>query len=225
MNSKVDLKLDWCSYRAAKFAVERWHYSRTMPAGKRVNIGVWEDGNFIGSVIFGTGACPQIADPFNLKRQEAAELVRVALNDHLSSVSRIISIALKLLRGYNTNLRIIVSYADPEQGHLGKIYQAGNWIFLGETIPVEWFIEIATGKRIHSKTLRTGRRGYATKLKNEGIIRSIYLIKLKYVMPLDKQMRKQILPLAKPYPKRLTGESITSGDQPEVSGSSPTVRL
>jgi hypothetical protein len=43
MSDKVDLKVDFCSYEAAKYAVEHWHYSKTMPAGKTVKIGAWED--------------------------------------------------------------------------------------------------------------------------------------------------------------------------------------
>ena len=45
--SSVDLKVDWCSYEAAKYAVMHWHYSKTMPAGKTVKLGVWENGRFI----------------------------------------------------------------------------------------------------------------------------------------------------------------------------------
>jgi len=48
MSDKVDLRLDWCSHAAAKYAVEHWHYSKTMPVSKRVNIGVWEGEKFIG---------------------------------------------------------------------------------------------------------------------------------------------------------------------------------
>jgi len=47
--NKVELKLDWCSYQAAKYAVENWHYSKCMPVGKLVKIGVWEDKKYIGA--------------------------------------------------------------------------------------------------------------------------------------------------------------------------------
>jgi hypothetical protein len=53
------------------------------------------------------------------------------------------------------------------------------------------------GKRVHCpQTLEMVRRFFdpnATEFHTEG--------KRKYLMPLDKQMRKQIAPLAKPYPK------------------------
>ena len=53
--SKVDLRVDWCSYEAAKYAVEHWHYSRSMPVGKLLTVGVWENGEFVGAVIYAWG--------------------------------------------------------------------------------------------------------------------------------------------------------------------------
>ena len=64
--NKADLKLDWCSHAAAKYAVEHWHYSRVMPAGKRIMIGVWERGQYIGAIIFSWGANNHIGNPLNL---------------------------------------------------------------------------------------------------------------------------------------------------------------
>jgi hypothetical protein len=58
MNSQPNkpvLRLDWCSHAAAKYAVEHWHYSQTMPVGKLAKIGVWEDNKYIGAIIFGLG--------------------------------------------------------------------------------------------------------------------------------------------------------------------------
>lgn len=224
--NKADLRLDWCSHAAAKYAVEHWHYSRTMPVGKQARVGVWEAGRFVGVVIFGTGACPQIACPFHIDRLEAAELVRVALRRHETSVSRIVAIALRLLQKVCPKLRVIVSYADPEQGHHGGIYQAGNWVYLGQTALIEWFVDTRTGKRIHTKTLRTGRRGLATRLKAEGRIEAIHLRKLKYAYPLDTAMRTQLEPLRKPYPKRAGSVGgDTTGTQSVEGGSTPTPAL
>jgi hypothetical protein len=42
---KVDLKLDWATHAAAKYACENWHYSKCSPSPltKPVKIGVWFD--------------------------------------------------------------------------------------------------------------------------------------------------------------------------------------
>lgn len=39
-----DLKIDYCDIKAARYACEHFHYSKSVPAGKTVKIGVWEDG-------------------------------------------------------------------------------------------------------------------------------------------------------------------------------------
>jgi len=56
----VNLRLDWCSHAAAKYAVEHWHYSARMPKFKQIYIGAWESGRFIGAIIFGLSVTPPI---------------------------------------------------------------------------------------------------------------------------------------------------------------------
>lgn len=221
-----DLKIDWATYAAAKFACENWHYSKTMPSGKRVFIGAWEGEYFIGVVIFSTGAAPQSHMPYGLCRDQVCELTRVALRGHNVPVTRILSIAMKFIKKQSPGIRLLISYADPEQGHHGGIYQGGGWLYTGRTSLCEHFEICSTGARVHSKTLKTGRPGYATQLKQSGHIVSVKTWKHKYLMPLDKELRKQIEHLAKPYPKRATSEtSDTPGSQPGKGGAAPTVAL
>src|SRR5688572_1533552 len=116
----MNLHLAFCHREAALFAVKVWHYSRTLPAGRLVCIGAWEDGVFVGAVIFGRGACSQIASPFGLQQSEVCELTRIALGPHQTPTSRIVSIAVRLLRRQSPGLRLLVSFADPEHGHYGR---------------------------------------------------------------------------------------------------------
>lgn len=205
MSSSVTLKLAWCSHHAALYAVKRWHYSRTLPASKLVKVGVWEDERFIGVVIFSRGACPQAGFQFKLKQTQICELTRVALDRHETPVSRIVSIALRLLKTSNPGLRLVISYADCDQRHLGKIYQAGNWIYLGITEAdggtPKWRIH---GKIMHGRSV--GARGWS---QNQEWLRAnvdpkaepIYTLgKHKYAMPLDEEMRAKLRPLNKAYP-------------------------
>jgi len=223
---KPVLKIDWATHEAAKYAVENWHYSKCMPSFKTIKIGAWEDARFVGVVIFSMGAAPHAHCPYKIQPREICELTRVAFRNHKTPISRILSICLKFLKAQSPGLKLIVSYADPEQGHHGGIYQAGGWIYQGVTRPCRQFEFVATGKRVHSKTICTGRRGYATDLKNKGVIRSVKLIKHKYLMPLDNEMRKHILPLSKPYPKRAGSDtSDTPAFQAGEGGSLPTPAL
>ena len=76
---KPDLKLDFCSHEAARYSVLQWHYSKRMPIGRIVKFGVWEDGDFIGAILFARGASPHLGDKYGLQQTEVCELVRVAL--------------------------------------------------------------------------------------------------------------------------------------------------
>ena len=60
----------------------------------------------------------------------------------------------------------------------------------------------------------------------KGMQKSPIMWKHKYLMPLDNEMRKRILPLAKPYPKRASSETIdTPGFHPGKGGVTPTDAL
>lgn len=227
MNSRPELRIDWCSHEAAKYACEKWHYSRCVPKSKLVRVGVWEASVFSGCVIFGSGACPQIADPYRLSQTAVAELVRVALKPgHAHETTKCVALAIRLLKKTFAGVRLIVSYADPEQGHHGGIYQGGNWIYSGLTSPTEWFELCSTGERIHSHVYRRGQPGRATKDKAAGVIRSVKLVKHKYLMPLDDEMRRRIEPLRKPYPKRVRSvENDTPANHAGKGGANPTRTL
>ena len=147
------LKLDWCSYKAAKFACENYHYSKCLPSGKLMKIGVWEDGRFIGVVIFSRGANPKIGKKYGLEQTQVCELTRVALSNHKTPVTRIISIAFKLLKRACPSIVKVISYADPEQGHKGIVYKAGNWKYEGRTAKIDYYRD-KNGNVLHWRTAR-----------------------------------------------------------------------
>ena len=182
--------------------------------------------------MFGSGANNGLGKSYGLTQFQTCELVRIALKEHCSPVSKIARCAIKKIKKDQSGLRLIVSFADPEHNHLGTIYQAMNWIYAGMTDPAdEW---IVNGKRWHGRGLRSTFKGMgllegttferakrmdvnAQKIKGSS--------KYRYLYPLDKGMRRQILPLAQPYPKR--GQSV-QGDTLTVqvgdAGSTPAVR-
>ena len=226
--TKAELKLDWCSHEAAKYAVEHWHYSKSLPAGKIVKIGVWEDQKFIGVILFSWGANRNIGSPYGLKQIEVCELVRVAITKHLTPVSRILAIAMKMLHSQSPGVKLIVSYADQNQDHHGGIYQAGNWVYVGQTgkdtnnYCPDWSVKMPNGALMHRKT-------YASKYgkqkpKDIGLEYVVHLPKHKYLYPLTPEMKAKIELLRKPYPKR----AIVKGSQQanaDNGGSLPTRSL
>ena len=160
---KIDLKIDWATHEAAKYACEHWHYSKCLPIGKIVKIGVWEQKQFTGVVLFSRGATPHIGSPYNLPQTEVCELTRVALKNHLTPVSKIVGISIKFLKRSNLGLRLIVSYSDMDQKHYGTIYQAGNWIYTGLFNEGTRGAFIVKGKKIHPRSI--GAAGGVQSLK------------------------------------------------------------
>ncbi len=231
MTDKPALRLDWCSHEAAKYAVEHWHYSGDLPAGKSVKVGAWEDGKFIGVVIYSLGANKYIGAPYQLTMQEVCELTRVALSEHKSQTSKIIAHSIKMLKKQSPGLRLIISYADSNQGHHGGIYQASNWIYCGQIESDGG--QYLNGQVVHRRTVysRYGRQDIEwLKANVDPLAHYVKVLpKHKYLMPLDDAMRKQIEPLRKPYPKRSicgTGETDNAAQSnAQTGGASPTVPL
>jgi len=226
--TSAGLRLDFCSHQAAKYAVRRWHYSRKMPKAKLVKMGCWEDGHFRGAIIYGLGANRHLANPFGLKSTEVVELVRVALAPgRAHPTSRCVAISLKLLRRQSPDLQLVVSYADSGQGHLGTIYQAGGWLYLGTS--EQSYLRIA-GQVVHPRTVydRFGPGGQSVPWLRKNVdpkaCRVPMAPKLKYVFPLDKKLRPKLEEVALPYPKSAAEVTPgdTSGSQPEEGGSRPT---
>lgn len=85
-----------------------------------VKVGAWEDGKFIGVVIFSRGATVNIGKPYKMDQTEICELTRVALTNHVTPVTRIVAIAIKMLRKQSPGMKLIISYADVDQGHEAK---------------------------------------------------------------------------------------------------------
>jgi len=220
------------------WAVERWHYSRCLPNQKLVRVGVWESSRFVGCVVYGDGANPGMFQPYGLSYAQGCELVRVALGNHVTAVSRIVAISLKFLREQCPGIRIVVSFADPEHNHHGGIYQAGNWIYAGMTDPADEYI--VNGVRMHGRALRSTRSthpnrrvaaanvmDWARQVLDPHIRRVNGSAKHRYLMPLDSEVRARVVPLARPYPKRAgsadSGTPVTN--QTGGGGARPTPAL
>ena len=205
----MTLQINWATYQAAKYACENWHYSGCMPVGKIIKVGAWENGKFIGVVLFSRGANNRIGSPYGLEQTEICELTRVALRKHECFVSQILAEAIRFLKKKSPDLQMIVSYADCEQGHKGGIYQATNWIYEGKTNGERYFI--VNGKKTHPKSLYSKYKSkYSDFSQNLKWIQKHIDVnateyttvgKHKYLMPLNKKMRKKLLQLHKPYPR------------------------
>ena len=210
----MSLRLDFCSRDAATFAVKAWHYSRSMPAGRLACVGAWEAGVFVGAVVFGRGASSEIHSPFDLRQDQVCELCRVALGQHAAPTSKIVSIAVRLLRRLCPGLRVIVSYADPERQHVGKLYQAMNLLYIGQTAH-ESLIRL-NGRLFHPRTVASRYKTRSIDWLREHVAADAAHLrtapKFRYALPLDDAMRAQLAPRVQPYPKALVVERDRGAD-------------
>ncbi len=216
-SSKPKLKVDWASHKAVAFSCHNWHYSKSVPVPPLVKIGAWEDGEFIGVILFSRGASNNLYKPYGLEQTEGCELTRIALRNHKTPVSKIMKYAIVFLRRKCPGLKLIVSFADPEQGHFGGIYQAANWLYSGKTNGDKKYFD-SNGKQWHSRMVKTKGWTMVNGIKrkcpkpNECVCVNT-LGKYRYLLALTKEMHAKILPLAMPYPKRVKQAIVESIDK------------
>lgn len=200
----MTLRLDWVDHKAIRHACTRWHYSGSVPASRLMGLGVWEGGSYRGVIVFSRGASPRIGSPYGLSQTEVCELTRIAMRGHETPVTRMVSIALRMLKAKAPGLRLVVSYAAEEEGHHGGIYQGGNWLYEGAMASHTFVLH---GEKVHAKTIhsRWGKGSQSLAWLQANIdpkaSKIVDLVRHKYLMALDDQMRAKIAPLAKPFPR------------------------
>lgn len=202
---QTELKIAYADYNAVKYACTHWHYSKSVPCGKLIKFGVWENNEFKGVVLFSRGAIYNIGRPYNLKQYQICELTRVALRNHEHNVTEIVSKCLKLLHKTNPKIELVVSYADPEQDHLGIIYQGGNWIYEGKG-NTETYLSVHN-KRVHRRTIGSKYGTSSLEYIKQNVDPNAKIIKtkpkFKYLYPLTKKARRKYEHLHQPYPKQI----------------------
>ncbi|WP_449038488.1 Mom family adenine methylcarbamoylation protein [Parabacteroides goldsteinii] len=198
------MRIEKASFQAIKYACLNFHYAKAVPQS-RLGYSVFNNGDeWCGVVLFSNGANQHIASSFNLVQGQVMELVRVALNGKQECTSQALAMSLKAIRNDAPLVRLIVSYADRNQGHIGVIYQATNWYYLGEFASERGIM--LNGKLTHRRSV-TSKYGTSTLewLKNNvdpdaEVIKG--KTKIKYVYPIDRRLIGFVKSISKPYPKR-----------------------
>lgn len=199
---------------AAAYAVRHWHYSRTMPVGTAQRYGVWEAGSFVGVVLFGRGAAPNLGAAFGFGRYDVCELTRVALREHAAPVSQIVPRAVAALRRSSPATRVVFSFADPWHGHHGGIYQAMNWLYLGTTADARRYRDRVTGELHHQRVVTASgvvrQFGRATRaIRPDSCDLVIVPGKHRYALPLDRAARRVLSRAVVEYPHAAEASTVT----------------
>ena len=187
--------LEKASAKAVRFAVMNWHYSRSVPVVNLAYSVFTNQREFCGVICFGRGATNKIGSPYGLQSGQCIELIRVALNGKQQATSKALSIAMRLVKRDVPLAKMLISFADTDQHHLGIIYQATNWYYVGLSNAADEYI--VNGKRMHGRSLRA-RYGSHLNIPHEVVKGSV---KHRYIYPLDKSLISLCKSIALPYPK------------------------
>lgn len=164
-----DYRVEPIRYITARPFIEKYHYSKNVNGCKVSHcFGLFRPSQFlsemVGAAIFGLPAMNNQASSWNPDAPDKVlELRRLACIDDTpkNAESFFISKMLKWLKK-NTDIEVILSYADTNYGHEGIIYKASNFDLVGETS--DGVVLMVDGKKYHDRTLRNPKP-YARKIR------------------------------------------------------------
>ena len=140
----------------------------------------------------------------NAEAYDCLTLSRLWLSEELpkNSESRVIGALLRSLRKH-TKLKFLLSYADPELGHVGTIYQATGWVYTGLSQATPLY-DLGDGKHYHSRSLshRLGTRSTRHFARHGVKVQRVaQQPKHRYLYFLDSSWRYRLQVPQLPYPK------------------------
>jgi hypothetical protein len=198
----------------------RYEWLGTMGVSTTATYGMYAPGGeLIGVSCFGFPGSPQSRDICGADNRNLAVCLERGACSHRAppnGASFLISRSVKLA-AQDRGWRIFYAYADPQAGEIGTVYQACNWLYIGQgvgrsrnkgkfSLRQDWMIPEEGNKVISSRTLRN--RGILIRQAREmGWIPVYRHPKHKYVhLEGTRTERRQLLAQLRypvqPYPKR-----------------------
>ena len=207
----IDYTISIIDKNIAKKLIIENHYSHKWTSC-RYALGLFDEGLLIGVAVYGFPVGRQTVKSItpNLNNDEVLELTRLWLVDEApkNSESYFIGKTFEWLRK-NTKIKVLISYSDPMQGHLGIIYQATNWLYQGNnTMLIKGYLHKINGVIMHPRSvvaLYGTIKESEIKLIDPNYERIEMLKKHRYIYILNKKDKKLILSQLKhsilAYPK------------------------
>jgi|TARA_Y100000289_G_C3906799_1_gene142395 hypothetical protein len=184
--------------------IEKHHYSHNVNGVQSLyHYGLYKEGNFglpkmIGAMMYAYPSMPATAAKYNpINPTKCLELRRLVCIDDTpkNTESYFIGQTFKMLKR-DTDMEVVVSFADQHHGHTGVIYKATNFEYLGET--ARGRVLMVDGKEMHSRSLNQLDRPYGRELNrrykagDENIFWKNTEPKHIYVYYLNKRIKRQI---------------------------------
>lgn len=230
--SRVSVAL--ISKKVARDIIVKKHYTHAWTAA-RYCLGIYYKtdeadafGNhdkLVGVLVYGfpVGARAATSVCEGLSKDNILELTRLYVDDGYGSniESNALSKSFKWLRDNAKNIKVLISYADNGQGHLGKIYQATNWYYQGTNTEIALMPNFAISLQkdpydwIHSRTVfniwgsgnlehlkrEIGKQGYKEFWRREEPPKHRYIQIIAQDKKEKKDLIKRLKHPIKPYPK------------------------
>ena len=202
--SVTNFTVEYINRKALVSFIEKHHYSHNVNGIQSYHhFGLYTEGNFglpkmIGAMMYAIPSMPATAAKYNpINPSRCMELRRLVCIDDTpkNTESYFIGKTLRWLK-QNTDMEVIVSFADQHYGHAGTIYRASNFEYLGETAAGQ--VLMVDGREMHSRSLNQKDRPYGRELKRryDAGDENIFFKKRKpkhiYTYYLNKKIKRQI---------------------------------
>ena len=202
--SVTNFTVEHINRKAVTTFIEKHHYSHNINGIQSYyHFGLYTEGNFglpkmIGAMLYAMPSMPDTAAKYNpINPRRCMELRRLVCIDDTpkNTESYFIGKTLRWLK-QNTDIEVIVSFADQHYGHSGIIYKASNFDYFGETAKAR--VLMVDGKEYHPRTMNQKDKPYGRAIKKRYLSgdENIFWKKRKskhiYVYYLNKRIKRQI---------------------------------
>ena len=204
----TDFKIEPVERKVIQSFVHKWHYSHSTNGVQQTQcFALFSGEKIIGAMIYALPSMKSTASKYNPDNPlRCWELRRLCCIDDTptNTESYFIGKTLRWIK-QNTNIEVIISYADLEQGHEGVIYKASNFHYLGQSGGGRNLI--VDGKKFHARSLNQKEKPYGRDLKRRWENKdghsfweskqNMYFVNTKpkniYVYYLNKKVKKKLL--------------------------------
>lgn len=203
------------SAKEAREYIATYHYTKTFPDSTKFVFAGFYQNSLAGIICYGMGASKNQYTSLikDIKKGQYLELTRLWSHDNMpkNTESKLIAESIKMLP---SQYKLVISFADPTQGHVGTIYQATSWLYCGMSNKGKCLIT-KDGITKHTRLLGIYKmRHPELKEKTNKEIMDIYgftygesagkhrYVKLRGTKKEIKTMKREVSSKILPYPKK-----------------------
>mgnify|MGYP001402491492 FL=1 len=162
----TDFKVEPVERKVIQSFVHKWHYSHSTNGVQQTQcFAMFDDMKMIGAMMYALPSMKSTAAKYNPDNPlRCWELRRLCCIDDTptNTESYFIGQTLRWIK-QNTDVEVVVSYSDLEQGHEGVIYKASNFIQIGQSGGGR--VLMVDGKKYHARSLNQKEKPYGRALK------------------------------------------------------------